>query len=85
MVASKKDRVYIAIYARGGLDPNAYHWAIIVGPKNEVEHGRGIRYRVRQRLDPARPGHHIWHNEALDPVNTDQHAVAANNYRQNSE
>jgi hypothetical protein len=66
MVASNKDRIYVALYARGGQDPNTYHWAIIIGPKNEVEGGRGFRYHARQRLDPARPGRYVWHYEALD-------------------
>jgi hypothetical protein len=66
MDTSNKDRIYVALYARGGQDPNTYHWAIIIGPKNEVEGGRGFRYHARQRLDPARPGRHVWHYEALD-------------------
>jgi hypothetical protein len=66
MVASNKDRIYIALYARGGQDPNTYHWAIIVGPKKEVEGGKGFRYHARQRLDPATPGRQEWHYEALD-------------------
>ncbi|KAH9861359.1 hypothetical protein J1614_011105 [Plenodomus biglobosus] len=40
MVASNKDRIYVALYARGGQDPDTYHWAITIGPKNEVEGGR---------------------------------------------
>lgn len=51
---------------RGGQEPNTYHWAIIVGPKEEVEGGRGYRYHVRQRLDPAKPGRQVWVYEALD-------------------
>lgn len=66
MPASNKDRLYVALYARGGQDPNTYHWAIIVGPKEEVEGGRGYRYHVRQRLDPARPGRLIWAYESLE-------------------
>ena len=65
MVASNKDRVYIALYARGGLDPNSYHWAIIVGPKNEVEGERGTRYHVRNRYVPEQPGPPVWQYEAL--------------------
>ncbi|MCJ1485226.1 hypothetical protein MMC06_005400 [Schaereria dolodes] len=65
MVPSDKDRIYVALYARGGQDPNTYHWAIIVGPKNEVEGGRGFRYHARQKLDPATPGRYVWHYEVL--------------------
>ena len=63
MPASNKDRVYVALYARGGQDPNTYHWAIVVGPKEEVEGGRAY---ARQRFDPARPGHNIWVYESLE-------------------
>ncbi|PGH02262.1 hypothetical protein AJ80_08887 [Polytolypa hystricis UAMH7299] len=66
MFGSNKDRIYVALYARGGQDPNTYHWAIIVGPKTEVEGGRGFRYHARQRLDPTTPGRQVWHYEALD-------------------
>lgn len=66
MPASNKDRVYVALYARGGQDPNTFHWAIIVGPKEEVEGGRGYRYHARQRLDPTRPGRMLWVYEALE-------------------
>jgi uncharacterized protein DUF6914 len=66
MPASNKDRVYVALDARGGQDPNTYHWAIVVGPKEEVEGGRAYRYHARQRFDPARPGHIIWVYESLE-------------------
>jgi hypothetical protein len=63
--ASNKDRVYVAIYGR--QDPNMFHWAIIVGPKNEVKGVKGCRYHVKQRSDPARPGgSSIWVYESLD-------------------
>lgn len=29
MLQSNKDRIYIALYARGGQDLNTYHWAIM--------------------------------------------------------
>jgi hypothetical protein len=66
MFSSNKDRIYIGLYARGGQDPNTYHWALIVGPKNEVEGGKGMRFHARQRHDPKNPGQHLWHYEALD-------------------
>ena len=50
----------MTLYACSGQDPNTYHWAIIVGPKEEVEGGRAYRYHARQRVDPARPGRIIW-------------------------
>ncbi|KAH8698376.1 hypothetical protein BGW36DRAFT_293664 [Talaromyces proteolyticus] len=67
MPASNKDRVYVALYARGGRDPDAFHWAIIVGPKKEgVGGSRGYRYHAIQRPDPSRTGHFIWVYEALE-------------------
>ncbi|OJD16032.1 hypothetical protein AJ78_03785 [Emergomyces pasteurianus Ep9510] len=55
MAAANKDRVYVALYGRGGLDPNTYHWAIIIGPEEEVEEGIGHRYHVKQQFDPTSP------------------------------
>ncbi|KAK2748984.1 hypothetical protein FQN57_007267 [Myotisia sp. PD_48] len=66
MSAANKDRVYVALYARGGQDPNTYHWAIIVGPKEEVEGGKGYRYHVKQQLDPNNPTQFNWVYQALD-------------------
>ncbi|KAI9816366.1 MAG: hypothetical protein M1832_005123 [Thelocarpon impressellum] len=49
---SNKDRIYIALYARGGSatmpgGEDTYHWALIVGPKLEVEDGRGTRFHAK--------------------------------------
>lgn len=66
MPASNKDRLYVALYARGRQDPNTYHWALTVGPKEEGDGRRGYRYHVRQRLDAARPGRPIWVYESLE-------------------
>ncbi|KAF2500856.1 hypothetical protein BU16DRAFT_523605 [Lophium mytilinum] len=66
LVSSNKDRIYIALYDRPGENPNTYHWAIIVGPKNEVEGGRGHRYHVRERLGLDRPGIFRWQYEAVE-------------------
>lgn len=63
MFGSNKDRIYVALYARGGQDPNTYHWAIIIGPKNEVEGGQGGRYHVKH--DPLQPGESFWKYEDL--------------------
>lgn len=56
MPAANKDRLYVALHARGGNDPATYHWAIIVGPKLEEEGGKGRRYHVKQRPDAAGSG-----------------------------
>ncbi|KAI9371874.1 hypothetical protein BJX61DRAFT_543276 [Aspergillus egyptiacus] len=61
-----KDRVYVGLYARGGGDPNTYHWALIVGPKKEAEGNRGYRYHVQQRVDPAEPSGLKWIYQPLE-------------------
>src|ERR1700679_4177436 len=74
---SNKDRLYIALYARGGratmpgkedtyatsiscatIPPNnkfSYHWALIVGPKVEMDKSgamvEGTRYHAKERID----------------------------------
>ncbi|KAF2007406.1 hypothetical protein P154DRAFT_420169 [Amniculicola lignicola CBS 123094] len=52
---SNKDRLYIALYARGGAPTmlgkeDTYHWALLVGPKDEVENGVGMRYHAKERI-----------------------------------
>ncbi|KZF20584.1 hypothetical protein L228DRAFT_249337 [Xylona heveae TC161] len=37
---------------------DTYHWAIITGPKTEVEDGRGMRYHAKER--PSGPGKMEW-------------------------
>ncbi|EFE44655.1 hypothetical protein TRV_00582 [Trichophyton verrucosum HKI 0517] len=49
-----KNRLYVALYARGGSPTmpgkeDTYHWAFLVGPKVEGESSKGIRYQVKQR------------------------------------
>ncbi|KAJ3482859.1 hypothetical protein NLG97_g7459 [Lecanicillium saksenae] len=44
---SDKPRLYLALYARGGA---GYHWALIVGPKQEDRTTRGVRYHAKQQL-----------------------------------
>ncbi|KAF2456047.1 hypothetical protein BDY21DRAFT_372694 [Lineolata rhizophorae] len=60
--ALNKKRVYIALYGRGTNKTSSepYHWAIIVGPKKEVENGQGVRYHARQIFDATRPGKTSW-------------------------
>ncbi|KAM4054575.1 hypothetical protein HRG_005411 [Hirsutella rhossiliensis] len=52
---SEKDRLYIALYARGGAPTMAgledtYHWAFIVGPKTESSNSRGSRFHAKEGL-----------------------------------
>ncbi|GES66234.1 hypothetical protein ASPCAL11780 [Aspergillus terreus] len=51
---SNKDRLYVALYARGGIakmpdKEDTYHWALIVGPKAETEGSMGYRYHAKER------------------------------------
>ncbi|KAL8923767.1 MAG: hypothetical protein Q9208_004415 [Pyrenodesmia sp. 3 TL-2023] len=54
---SDKDRLYIALYARGGSanrqpgSDERYHWALLVGPKSDEEAARGTRYHAKNPLD----------------------------------
>ncbi|KAL4948775.1 hypothetical protein BDW69DRAFT_198613 [Aspergillus filifer] len=52
---SNKDRLYVALYARGGKpttpgQEDKYHWALIIGPKIETEGGTGVRYHAKEIL-----------------------------------
>lgn len=48
MPASDKPRLYIALYARGNSnDGEAFHWALVVGPKSETPNSRGARYHAK--------------------------------------
>ncbi|KAG5814735.1 hypothetical protein H9Q74_002722 [Fusarium xylarioides] len=44
---SDKNRLYLALYARGG---QGYHWALLVGPKQEDENTRGKRFHAKQQM-----------------------------------
>ncbi|KAJ5189668.1 hypothetical protein N7491_008287 [Penicillium cf. griseofulvum] len=51
-----KDRLYVALYARGGNPTmpgkeDTYHWALIVGPKVEEEDSMGFRYHAKERRE----------------------------------
>jgi len=61
-MVSGKQRLYIALYARGGA---GYHWAFITGPKDESDSSEGKRYHLRERYDPV-TGRNRWHYEGLD-------------------
>ncbi|OJZ82151.1 hypothetical protein ASPFODRAFT_64201 [Aspergillus luchuensis CBS 106.47] len=52
---SDKDRLYVALYARGGAPTmpgkeDTYHWALIVGPKIEGQGKTGVRYHAREKM-----------------------------------
>ncbi|KAK2596537.1 hypothetical protein N8I77_013423 [Diaporthe amygdali] len=55
MRPSNKDRLYIALYARGGDSlmsggEDKYHWALLVGPKHEDNNSKGKRYHVKETM-----------------------------------
>ncbi|KAF2844340.1 hypothetical protein T440DRAFT_525650 [Plenodomus tracheiphilus IPT5] len=50
-----KERLYIVLYASCWTPSmlgkeDSYHWALLVGPKVEVENGRCMRYDVKERI-----------------------------------
>ncbi|OHE90607.1 hypothetical protein CORC01_14091 [Colletotrichum orchidophilum] len=71
---SEKDRLYVALYARGGAPTmpgleDTYHWAIIVGPKSESSTSRGSRFHAKEKLrfvgNPP-VAQSVWQYEELD-------------------
>ncbi|CAG8181686.1 unnamed protein product [Penicillium salamii] len=53
---SNKDRLYIALHARGGKPTmvgkeDTYHWALMVGPKLESKYGKGVRYHAKEHME----------------------------------
>ncbi|KAL1960641.1 hypothetical protein VTO42DRAFT_7220 [Malbranchea cinnamomea] len=60
---SDKTRLYVALYARGGAEPDTYHWALVTGPKTETASSRGHRFHVRHR---AYEGGNRWEYEELE-------------------
>lgn len=61
-MVSGKQRLYIALYARGGT---GYHWALPVGPRDESDSSQGKRYHVRERFDVA-AGRNRWDYQGLE-------------------
>ncbi|EGP83554.1 uncharacterized protein MYCGRDRAFT_96713 [Zymoseptoria tritici IPO323] len=52
---SNKDRIYIALYARGGEPQmpgleDKYHWGIIVGPKSDASDAQGRRFHAKEQM-----------------------------------
>ncbi|KAG9313922.1 hypothetical protein JVU11DRAFT_4694 [Chiua virens] len=62
-----KQRLYIALYARGGR-PDTYHWALHVGPKTlpDVDENAktGIQFHAKEKL--IGPQDSQWYFEELD-------------------
>ncbi|KAG4441311.1 hypothetical protein IFR05_003239 [Cadophora sp. M221] len=60
---SNKDRLYIALYARGGAatmpgGEDEYHWGLVVGPKIEAESKKGMLYHAKEQM--IGPGQSTW-------------------------
>ncbi|KAF1993982.1 hypothetical protein P154DRAFT_625054 [Amniculicola lignicola CBS 123094] len=52
---SNKDRLYVALYARSGAPKmpggeDKYHWAFIIGPKNEATTATGRRCHAKESM-----------------------------------
>ncbi|KAK6825583.1 hypothetical protein PG987_013077 [Apiospora arundinis] len=71
---SDKDRLYIALYARGGVPTmpgleDTYHWALIVGPKRESNTSRGHRFHAKEKMSfvgsPPK-AQSVWKYEVLE-------------------
>ncbi|KAL4796009.1 hypothetical protein BDV19DRAFT_156035 [Aspergillus venezuelensis] len=66
---SNKDRLYVALYARGDKptmpgQEDKYHWAFIIGPKIETTLGKGVRYHAKEKLSVT--GGSVWFFEGRE-------------------
>ncbi|KAM7197043.1 hypothetical protein V8F20_006796 [Naviculisporaceae sp. PSN 640] len=57
-MTKNKDRLYVALYARGGGPTmpggeDKYHWALLTGPKNEQSGSPGNRMHAREYPSPT--------------------------------
>ncbi|KAH0542454.1 hypothetical protein FGG08_003125 [Glutinoglossum americanum] len=61
-----KPRLYVALYARGNSQPDGevYHWALIVGPKEELQGSLGGRYHVKNAIDGT--GNPYWYYQRVE-------------------
>ncbi|KAB5575995.1 hypothetical protein GE09DRAFT_611771 [Coniochaeta sp. 2T2.1] len=64
---SNKDRLYVALYARGGQPrmpggEDKYHWAFITGPKVITQQSAGRRIHAKERMGQSGSGSH-WEYE----------------------
>ncbi|PYI06130.1 hypothetical protein BO78DRAFT_461497 [Aspergillus sclerotiicarbonarius CBS 121057] len=51
---SNKDRLYVALYARGGAPTmpgkeDTYHWTLIIGPKIKTQGKMGVQYHAKEK------------------------------------
>ena len=63
-MTSNKDRLYVALYARGvETSPRTYYWALFRCPKAKAsDHTSGVRYHVKNSIRPGYDGL-LWYFE----------------------
>ncbi|RAK78847.1 uncharacterized protein BO72DRAFT_476338 [Aspergillus fijiensis CBS 313.89] len=72
IVPSNKDRLYVALYARGGKarmpgKEDTYHWAVHTGPKSPTEQRLGVRYHTKERLTVEGKSEFIFEESEVSP------------------
>ncbi len=50
-MVSDKPRLYVGLYVRGATEGEPYHWALMLGPKEETEGAGGRRCQVKNQTD----------------------------------
>lgn len=72
MPFSNKERLYVALYARGGNPTmpggeDKYHWALVLGPKMERYNSRGTRFHAHEKMHFADgEARSVWEFEERD-------------------
>ncbi|RAH87404.1 hypothetical protein BO86DRAFT_394206 [Aspergillus japonicus CBS 114.51] len=69
---SKKDRLYVALYVRGGKarmpgKEDTYHWALHIGPKDPNSPSLGVRYHAKERLTVEGKSEFIFEESEVSP------------------
>ncbi|KAF8119968.1 hypothetical protein EV363DRAFT_1408816 [Boletus edulis] len=70
-MSSNKDRLYVALHARGGVPTmpggeDKYHWALVIAPKKEKDESRGIRMHAKNVVQIG--GTQGWVYEQVDSI-----------------
>lgn len=64
IMTSTLSQWYIQRCISTDIGENSYHWAFLVGPKNERDESRGTRYHAKEALEPGRGS--TWSYEEID-------------------
>ncbi|KAL8750630.1 MAG: hypothetical protein Q9184_006355 [Pyrenodesmia sp. 2 TL-2023] len=73
---SDKDRLYVALYVRGGegkRDPDAddlYHWGLLVGPKGEDKSAKGFRFHAKNPVNATGESEWMYDEQAIGMART---------------